>query len=109
MSKGEEKIIDIDDDDELEFLLSLLTDAAFDPRLPLEPSRSDIGTRARRMSPEITSLSRNSGEVGTSGSSDTLSEEPSGDLGVKPSPETPRPEVRSRAGVELYHKITPLT
>ncbi|KAL9447906.1 hypothetical protein AB3S75_015395 [Citrus x aurantiifolia] len=36
MSKGKEKIVEIDDD-ELGFLPSLLTDPAFDPGIPLEP------------------------------------------------------------------------
>ena len=50
MSKGKEKIIEVDDD-ELDFLPSLLADAAFDPGIPLEPIRSSVGTSARRMSP----------------------------------------------------------
>ena len=50
MSKGKEKVVEIDDD-ELGFLPSLLADSAFDPGAPLEPTRSSVGTSARRMSP----------------------------------------------------------
>ena len=50
MSKGKEKVIEIDDD-ELGFLPSLLTGPAFDPEIPLEPIRSSVGTSAKRMSP----------------------------------------------------------
>ena len=49
MSKGKEKVIKIDDD-ELDFLPSLLADSAFDPEIPLEPIRPSFGTSARRMS-----------------------------------------------------------
>ena len=64
MSKGKEKVIDVDDD-ELDFLLSLLTDLAFDPGIPLEPIlgpiKSSVGTSSRRMSPQKASSSGNSG------------------------------------------------
>ena len=50
MSKGKEKVVVVDNDD-LDFLPSLLTDPAFDPRIPLELIRSSVGTSARRMSP----------------------------------------------------------
>ncbi|XP_052300142.1 uncharacterized protein LOC127903695 [Citrus sinensis] len=97
MSKGKEKIIEVDDD-ELDFLPSLLADAAFDPGIPLEPIRSSIGTNAKRMSPQTTSSSQNSGDEGSSGSEDTPSEDQGGDSGEMPSPETSRPEVRSTVG-----------
>ena len=50
MSKGKEKVVEIGDD-ELGFLPSLLADSSFDPGAPLEPTRSSVGTSARRMSP----------------------------------------------------------
>ena len=50
MSKGKEKVIEIDDD-ELGFLPSLLAGPTFDPKIPLELIRSSVGTSARRMSP----------------------------------------------------------
>ncbi|KAL9423485.1 hypothetical protein AB3S75_035554 [Citrus x aurantiifolia] len=85
MSKGKEKVIEVDDD-ELDFLPSLLTDPAFDPRIPLEPIRSSVGTSARRMSPQTTSTSGSNGEERSSGSEDTLSENSDGDSGeVSPS------------------------
>ena len=74
MSKGKEKVVEIDDD-ELGFLPSLLTDPAFDPGIPLELIRSSDGTSARRMSPQTTSTSGSSGEERPSGSEDTLSED----------------------------------
>ena len=61
MSKGKEKVVVVDDD-ELDFLPSLLTDPAFDPGIPLEPIRSSVGTSARRMSPQATSSSGSSSE-----------------------------------------------
>ena len=61
MSKGKEKVIEIDDD-ELDFLPSLLTDPAFDPEIPLEPIRPSVGTSAKRMSQQTTSSSGNNGE-----------------------------------------------
>ena len=74
MSKGKEKVVEIDDD-ELGFLPSLLIDPAFDPGIPLEPIRSSVGTSARRMSPQTTSTSGSSGEEGSSGSENALSED----------------------------------
>ncbi|KAL9413700.1 hypothetical protein AB3S75_042233 [Citrus x aurantiifolia] len=74
MSKGKEKVVEIDDD-ELGFLPSLLNDPAFDPGIPLEPIRSSVGTSARRMSPQTTSTSESSGEEGSSGLENTLSED----------------------------------
>ncbi|XP_015384306.1 uncharacterized protein LOC107176391 [Citrus sinensis] len=50
MSKGKEKVVEIDDD-ELDFLPSLLADPAFDLGIPLEPIRYSVGTSARRMIP----------------------------------------------------------
>ena len=97
MSKGKEKIIEVDDD-ELDVLPSLLVDAAFDPGIPLKPIRSSVGTSARRMSPQTTSSSRNNGDEGSSGSEDTLSEDHGGDSGEMPSLETSRPEVRRTVG-----------
>ena len=74
MSKGKEKVIEIDDD-KLNFLPSLLDHPAFDPGVPLEPFRFSVGTSTRKMSPQITSSIGNSGDDGTSGSEDTLSED----------------------------------
>ncbi|XP_024038613.1 uncharacterized protein LOC112097625 [Citrus clementina] len=91
MSKGKEKVIVVDDD-ELDFLPILLTDPAFDPGIPLEP------TRSRRMSPQITSSSGNNGEEGPSGSENTLSENQGGDSGEGSSLGTPRPEGRNTVG-----------
>ena len=73
MSKGKEKVVEVGDD-ELGFLPSLPADSAFDPGAPLEPTRSSVGTSARRMSPQTTSTSGSSGEEGSSGSGGTLSE-----------------------------------
>ena len=97
MSKGKEKIVEIDDD-ELGFLPNLLTDPAFDPGIPLEPIRSSVGTSARRVSPQTTSTSGNSSEEGPSGSEDTLSEDQRGDSGGESSPGTSRPEGRGTVG-----------
>ncbi|KAL9421655.1 hypothetical protein AB3S75_034015 [Citrus x aurantiifolia] len=74
MSKGKEKVVEIDDD-ELGFLPSLLTNPAFDPGILLEPIRSGIGTSARRMSSQATSTSGSSSKEGSSGSENTLSED----------------------------------
>ncbi|XP_024042710.1 uncharacterized protein LOC127901421 [Citrus sinensis] len=97
MSKGKEKVVEIGDD-ELGFLPSLLADSAFDPWVPLEPTRSSVGTSARRMSPQTTSTSGSSSEEGPSGSEDTLSEDQGGDSGEGSSPGAPRPEGRSTVG-----------
>ncbi|GAY58319.1 hypothetical protein CUMW_186150 [Citrus unshiu] len=97
MSKGKEKVLEVDDD-ELNFLPSLLTDPAFDPGIPLEPIRSSVGTSARKMSPQTTSSSGNSDEEGFSGSKNTLSEGRGDDSGeVSPSGASP-PEGRSTVG-----------
>ena len=105
MSKGKEKVIEVDDD-ELDFLPSLLADPAFDPWISFEPIRSSIGISARRMSPEITSSPSNSGDEGPSGSEDTLSEGPGENSGEVSSPGVSRPEKKrklgSRALVEHY-------
>ncbi|KAL9454039.1 hypothetical protein AB3S75_009609 [Citrus x aurantiifolia] len=97
MSKGKEKVVEIDDG-ELGFLPGLLTDPAFDPGIPLEPIRSGVGTNARRMSPQTTYASGSSGKEGSSGSENTLSEDQGGDSGEEPSPGTSRPEGRSTVG-----------
>ena len=97
MSKGKEKVIEVDDD-ELDFLPRLLTDPAFDPEISLEPIRPNVGTSARRMSPQTTSTSGNSGEVESSGSENTLSEDKVGDSGEESSPGTSRPEGRGIVG-----------
>ncbi|XP_015382215.1 uncharacterized protein LOC107175309 [Citrus sinensis] len=97
MLKGKEKVIKVDDD-ELDFLPSLLTDPAFDPGIPLEPIRSSVGTSSRRMSPQTASSSGNSGDEGSSGSENTLSEDRGGDSGEVSSSRTSRPEGRSTVG-----------
>ncbi|KAL9448161.1 hypothetical protein AB3S75_015602 [Citrus x aurantiifolia] len=97
MSKGKEKIVEIDDD-ELGFLPSLLTDPAFDPGIPLEPIRSSVGTSARRMSPQTTSTSGSNGEDGSSGSESTSSENGEGDSGEVSPSGTSRPEERGTVG-----------
>ncbi|XP_024039431.1 uncharacterized protein LOC112098057 [Citrus clementina] len=97
MSKGKEKVIEVDDD-ELDVLPSLLTDPAFDPGIPLEPIMSGVRISARRMSPQTTSSSGNSGEEGSSGSENTLSEDQGDDSGEESPPGTPRPEGRSTVG-----------
>ena len=103
MSKGKEKVIEIDDD-ELDFLPSLLADSAFDLGIPLEPIRSSVGTSVRRMSPQITSSTSNSGGEGSSGSEDTLSEDPGEDSGEMSSPGTSRPDKKSKVGGRALSK-----
>ncbi|XP_052288781.1 uncharacterized protein LOC102620567 [Citrus sinensis] len=97
MSKGKEKVVEIDDD-ELSFLPGLLTDPAFDPGIPLEPIRFRVGTSARRMSPQTTSTSGSNGEEGPSDSEDTLSENGEGDSGEVSPSGTSRPEERGTVG-----------
>ncbi|KAL9453153.1 hypothetical protein AB3S75_008866 [Citrus x aurantiifolia] len=97
MSKGKEKVIEVDDD-ELDFLPSLLTDPTFDPGIPLEPIRSSVGTSARRMSPQTTSTSGSNGEERSSGSEDTLSENGEGGSGEVSPSGTSRPEERGTVG-----------
>ncbi|KAL9413821.1 hypothetical protein AB3S75_042333 [Citrus x aurantiifolia] len=97
MSKGKEKIVEIDDD-ELGFLPSLLTDPAFDPGIPLEPIRSIVGTSARRMSPQTTFTSGSNGEDGSSGFESTSSENGEGDSGEVSPSGTSRPEERGTVG-----------
>ncbi|XP_024043015.1 uncharacterized protein LOC112099776 [Citrus clementina] len=97
ISKAKEKVIEIDDD-ELDFLPSLLADSAFDPGIPLEPIRSSVRTSARRMSPQITSSTSNSGCEGSSGSKDTLSEDPGENSSEMSSPGTSRPDRKSKVG-----------
>ncbi|XP_024043175.1 uncharacterized protein LOC112099892 [Citrus clementina] len=100
MSKGKEKVIEVDDN-ELDFLPSLLTDPVFDLGIPLKPIRSSVGTSARRMSPQTTSSSGNSSEGECSGSENTLSEDRGGDSGEVSPSGISRPErlstVRGRA------------
>ncbi|XP_052299735.1 uncharacterized protein LOC127903109 [Citrus sinensis] len=97
MSKGKEKVVEIDDD-ELSFLPGPLTDPAFDPGIPLEPVRFSVGISARRMSPQTTSTSRSNGEEGPSGSEDTLSENGEGDSGEVSPSGTSRPEEQGTVG-----------
>ncbi|XP_052295859.1 uncharacterized protein LOC127901871 [Citrus sinensis] len=97
MSKGKGKVIEVDDD-ELDFLPSLLTDPAFDPEIPLEPIRSSVRTSARSTSPQTTSTSGSKGEGGSSGSEDTLSEGRGDDSGEASPSGAPRPEGRSTIG-----------
>ncbi|XP_024042995.1 uncharacterized protein LOC112099754 [Citrus clementina] len=97
MSKCKEKVIEIDDD-ELDFLPSLLADPAFDLGIPLEPIKSNVGTSARRMSPQITSSTSNNGDDGSSGSEDTLSEDLGEDSGEMSLPGTSRPDRKSKVG-----------
>ena len=97
MSKGKEKVIEIDDD-ELDFLPSLLADLAFDLGIPLEPIRSSVGTSARRMPSQITSSSGNSGDEGSFGSEETLSEDQGDDSGEMSSPGTSRLNRRVTVG-----------
>ncbi|KDO51670.1 hypothetical protein CISIN_1g036773mg [Citrus sinensis] len=95
MSKGKEKVIEIDDN-ELDFLLSLLADPAFDPGIPLELIRFSVGTSARRMSPQITSSTSNNGDKGYFGLEDTLSEDSGKDSGEMSSPGISRPDRKSK-------------
>ncbi|KAH9779631.1 hypothetical protein KPL71_007769 [Citrus sinensis] len=97
MSKGKEKVIEIEDD-ELDFLPSLLADPAFHHGVPLEPFRSSVVTSARRMSPQITSSTGNSGDEGTSGLEDTLSEDQGDDYDEMSSPGTLRLDRRRKVG-----------
>ncbi|KAL9460439.1 hypothetical protein AB3S75_003613 [Citrus x aurantiifolia] len=97
MSKGKEKVVEIDDD-ELGFLPSLLTDPAFDPGIPLEPVRSSVGTSTRRMSPQTTFTSGSNGEDGSSGSEGTSSENGEGESGEVSPSGTSRPEERGTVG-----------
>ena len=97
MSKGKEKVIEIDDD-ELDFLSSLLAGPTFDPVIPLEPIRSSVGTSPRRMSLQITSLTGNSGDKGSSSSEDTLSEDQKDDSSEMSSLGTSRPDKKSTVG-----------
>ncbi|XP_052291696.1 uncharacterized protein LOC127900582 [Citrus sinensis] len=97
MSKGKEKVVEVDDD-ELDFLPSLLTNPAFDPEVPLEPVRPSVRTSARSMSPQTTSTSGSNGEDGSSDSEDTLSEGRGDDSGEASPSGAPRPEGRSTIG-----------
>ncbi|XP_024035552.1 uncharacterized protein LOC112096359 [Citrus clementina] len=97
MSKGKERVVEVGDD-ELGFLPSLPADSAFDPGAPLRPTRSSVGTSARRMSPQTTSTSGSSGEEGSSGSGGTLSEKGEGDSGEVSPSGTSRPEERGTVG-----------
>ncbi|XP_024046699.1 uncharacterized protein LOC112101037 [Citrus clementina] len=107
MSKGKEKTIEIDDD-ELDFLPSLLADSGFDPGIPLEPIRSSVGTSAKRMSPQTTSSTSNSGDEGSSGSKDTLSEDQGEDAGEMSSPEMSRPDRKNRIGSRALSEHYPI-
>ena len=95
MSKGKEKVIEVDDD-ELDFLPGLLADPAFDPRIPLKPIRRNIRTSARRMSPEATTSNSDGDE--SSCSEDTLSKDPGEDSGEASSPEVSRLEKKKNLG-----------
>ncbi|KAL9450689.1 hypothetical protein AB3S75_012424 [Citrus x aurantiifolia] len=95
MSKGKEKVVEVDDD-ELDFLPTLLADLTFDPGIPLEPIRPNIGTSVRRMSPEATTS--NSDDNGSSGSEDTLSEDSGRNSGEVSSPEVSRPKKKRKIG-----------
>ncbi|KAL9436512.1 hypothetical protein AB3S75_022543 [Citrus x aurantiifolia] len=95
MSKGKEKIIEVNDN-KLDFLPGLLADPAFDPRIPLEPIRSSVGTSVRRMFPEVTTSPSNNDDEGSSGSEDTLSEDPGEDFGEVSSPGVSRPEKKRK-------------
>ncbi|XP_024033571.1 uncharacterized protein LOC112095697 [Citrus clementina] len=95
MSKGKEKVIEVDDD-ELDFLPGLLADPAFDPGIPLKPIRRNIRTSARRMSPEATTSNSDGDE--SSCSEDTLSKDPGEDSGEASSPEVSRPEKKRNLG-----------
>ncbi len=68
MSKGKEKVIEIDDD-KLNFLPGLLTEPIFDPRISLEPvGHSSVRSSARRMSPEVSTSSNKSNDEKSSSS-----------------------------------------
>ena len=95
MSKGKEKVIEVDDD-ELDFLPSLLADPAFDPGILLETIKSSVGTSVRRTSPQIPSSTSNSGDEGSSGLEDTLSEDQGEDSGEISPPGTSQPVMKSR-------------
>lgn len=76
MSKGKEKVIEIDDD-ELDFLVDLLMKPIFDPRILLETvGHSSVTSSVGRMSPEIFTSSDKSSENESSSSEETLSEHP---------------------------------
>ncbi|KAL9463053.1 hypothetical protein AB3S75_000961 [Citrus x aurantiifolia] len=93
MSKGKEKLIEVDDD-KLDFLSGLLAGPAFDLKILLEPIRSSVGTSARRMSPEPTTSPSNSDDDESSGSKDTLSADPGDDSGEESLPGVSRIEKR---------------
>ena len=95
MSKGKEKVIEINDD-KLDFLPSMLADSAFDYGIPLEPNRSSVRTSAKKMSPQITLSTSNSGDNGFSSLEDTLSEDQGEDSGEMYSPGTLRLDKRSK-------------
>ena len=95
MSKGKEKVTEVGDD-ELDFLSGLLTNPAFDPGIPLELIRSSLGNSARRMSLEATTS--NNDDDGSSGSEDTLSEDPGEDSGEASSPGVSQPERKRNLG-----------
>ena len=97
MSKAKEKVIEVDDD-ELDFLPSLLADPAFDPGIPLETIRSNVGTSARRTSPQIPSSTSNSGNERSSASEDTLSEDQGEVSGEISSPGASQPDRKSKIG-----------
>ena len=98
MSKGKEKVIEVEDD-ELDFLPGLLAEPAFDPRILLEPIRSaNVGTNARSMSPEVTTSPNNNDDEGSFGSKDALSEDIGEDSGEVSSPGAARPEKNRKLG-----------
>ncbi|KAL9411905.1 hypothetical protein AB3S75_045498 [Citrus x aurantiifolia] len=97
MTKGKDKVIEVDDDDELGFLPGILAKHAFDPKIPLELIRSSsIGASTRRMSHEVTTSPSNSNDDGSSGSEDTLSEDPCEGSGEASSPEVAQSEKRRK-------------
>ena len=97
MSKGKEKVIEVDND-ELNLLPGLLADPAFNHGIPLEPIRSSVRTSDMRMSPQITSSPNNSGNEGSSGSEDTLSKDPGEDSSEMSSLGVSRPYKKNKVG-----------
>ncbi|KAL9409308.1 hypothetical protein AB3S75_047656 [Citrus x aurantiifolia] len=97
MTKDKEKVIEVDDDDEQGFQPGLLAKHALNPMIPLESIRSSsIEASTRRMSPEVTTSPSNSNGEGSSGSEDTLSEDPGEGSGEASSLEVARSEKRRK-------------
>ena len=73
MSKGKEKVIEIDDD-EPDFLFRMLIEPIFDSKIPLEPvGNSSVRSSARRMSPEVSTSSSKSNDDESFSLEETLS------------------------------------